>query len=77
HVPRVSVRPEELAQPGDNERRGLVTGGGNRTLEIGLELKPERGVLFGPRDELVEHRPRGRQLLRSTYPTLGCGWQEA
>ncbi|MGH3055434.1 MAG: hypothetical protein ACRDL7_10705, partial [Gaiellaceae bacterium] len=72
-----SDRLEELAQPGDDERRGFITGGGNRTLEVGLELEPEGGVLFGTRDELVEHRPRGRQLLCSAYPTLGRGRQEA
>src|SRR5439155_7363782 len=77
HVPRVSDRLEELAQPRDDERRGLVTGGGDRTLEVGLELEAERGVLLGPRDELVEHRSRSRQLLRSTHPAFGGGRKEA
>src|SRR5437764_4255223 len=75
--PRESDLLEEPAQPGNDERRGLVTGGGNRTLEVGPELEPERGVLFGTRDELIERRTRSRQLLRRAHPSLGCRRKEA
>src|SRR5581483_7660915 len=76
-VPRVLDPLEEPAQPRDDVRRGLVAGGGHRALEIGLELKPERGVLLGTCDELVERRPRRRQLLRRTHPALGRRRKEA
>ena len=75
--PRESDLLEEPAQPGNDERRRVVTGGRNCTLEVGPELELELGVLFGTCDELVERRPRSRQLLCRAHPTFGCRRKEA
>ena len=69
HAPREAVRPLTDSEFANISRLAYE--------KFGLELKPERCVLLGPRDELVEHRTRGGQLLRCTHPTLRCGRQEA
>src|SRR2546428_12302342 len=61
----------------DDARLGVVARLGERSFEVGDDLGSELPVGLGPRDDLVEAGPRGRELLGGAHPGLRGRRQES
>jgi hypothetical protein len=68
---------QALAELVDEATVGLDALSREGSFEVGHEGCAERAIGFGALDDLAERRPRARELLRRTHPTLGRGAQEA